>query len=153
MKDLGFLWYFHGLKVAYSPRGYLLSQQKYASEIVSHARLQNATKKVDTPLKVNAKFRATNGEALPDPTFYSQLVGKLIYLTISRSDIAYAVHMVSQFLSASCSVHLAVVLRIIHYISDTHHQALFFSSSTSLELWAYTDSDFAGNPSDRKSTT
>ncbi|XP_020517825.1 uncharacterized protein LOC110006505 [Amborella trichopoda] len=153
MKDLGFLLYFLRLEAAYSPRGYLLSQLKYASDIVSKAQLQNDTKKVDTPLEVNAKFRATDGEALPDPSFYRKLVGKLIYLTISCPDIAYAVHMVSQFLSAPRSVHLTANLHIIHYVMDTRHYALIFSSSTSLELRAYKESDFIGNLSDRKSTT
>ncbi|XP_020523138.1 uncharacterized protein LOC110007309 [Amborella trichopoda] len=120
MKDLGFLRYFLELKIAYSLRGYLLSHLKYAYEIVSQARLKNDTKRAHAPLEFNVKFQATDGEALPNPTFYRQQVGKLIYLTISR---------------------------------DTHHPALFFSSSTSLELRAYTDSYFVGNLSDHKSTT
>lgn len=67
-------------------------------------------------METNVKLRATDGE--PDPTFYRQLVGSLIYWTISRPDIAYAVHLVSQFMSAPRSVHWAAVIRIMRYVRE-----------------------------------
>jgi len=55
MKDLGSLQYFLGIEVAYSPRGYLLSQLKYVADILELARLTD-NKIVDTLIKVNAKY-------------------------------------------------------------------------------------------------
>jgi len=94
MKDLSYLWYFLGIEVAYSPRGYLLSQSKYVADILEQARLTD-NKTVDTPIEVNARYPSSNGLPLIEPTLYRTIVGSLIYLTITRPDIAYVVHVVS----------------------------------------------------------
>ncbi|KAJ0978741.1 hypothetical protein J5N97_014215 [Dioscorea zingiberensis] len=152
MKDLGTLQYFLGIEVAYSPRGYLLSQSKYIATILEQARLCDA-RTVDTPLELNAKYTSSDGIPLSDPTLYRTVVGSLVYLTITRPDITYAVHVVSQFVASPTSVHWAVVLRILRYLRGTQFQSLLFPSSSSLELRAYSDADWAGDPTDRKSTT
>ncbi|CAJ2636330.1 unnamed protein product [Trifolium pratense] len=152
MKDLGPLRYFLGIEVAYSPRGYLLSQSKYIANILEQARLSD-TRAVDSPLELNVKYVPSNGVPLSDPTLYRTLVGSLVYLTITRPDIAYAVHVVSQFVVSPTTVHWAAVLRILRYLRGTQFQSLLFPSSSSLELRAYSDADWAGDPTDRKSTT
>lgn len=152
MKDLGHLKYFLGLEVAFSSRGYLLSQFKYASDLITRARLTD-DKVVDTPLELNVKMRPTYDEPLSDPTHFRQLVGSFISLTISRPDIAHAVHVVSQFMTAPRTVHLAAVHRIIKYIRGTLSRVLFLPSTSSLQLRAYADADWAGDPTDRRSTT
>lgn len=58
----------------------------------------------------------TGTGVLPDfPTGYCELVGHLVYLNGTNHDIAYVVHVVSQFVSAPRSTHCAVILRIWHY--------------------------------------
>jgi len=94
MKDLSNLWYFLGIEVAYSPIGYLLSKSKYVADIFERARLTD-NKTVDTPIEVNAKYFSYDGLPLTNPTLYCTIVGSLIYLIITRLDIAYAVHIVS----------------------------------------------------------
>ncbi|GKV28622.1 hypothetical protein SLEP1_g37643 [Rubroshorea leprosula] len=83
-----------GLEVTSSSDGYLLSQVKYASDLVSKAEL-NDSKSVSTPLEPNVKLTPMNGSPLSDPTRYRQLVDSLVYLTTTRLNIAYAVHIVS----------------------------------------------------------
>ena len=90
---------------------------------------------------MNVWFLPTDGTPLPDPTLYRQLVGSLIYLTITRPDIAYAVHLVNQFMSAPRSTHYAAVLRILRYIKGTLFHGLHFSGDSSLDLRAYSDAD------------
>ncbi|XP_019439031.1 PREDICTED: uncharacterized protein LOC109344732 [Lupinus angustifolius] len=152
MKDLGTLTYFLGIEVASSPRGYLLSQSKYIADILDLVSLSD-TKAVDSPLETNARYTSSDGVPLSEPTLYRTLVGSLVYLTITRPDIAYAVHIVSQFVSSPNTVHWAVVLRILRYLRGTEFQSLLFSSTSSLTLSAYSDADWAGDPTDRKSTT
>lgn len=152
MKDLGHLRYFLGIEIASSEKGYLLSQSKYTTDIIHRAGLTD-TRHVDSPLEVNARYTPTDGSPLSDPTLYRSIVGCLVYLTITRPDIAYAVHIVSQFVSSPTSVHWADVMRILRYLQGTLYQSLLFPSTSSLELRAFSDADWAGDSTDRKSTT
>jgi hypothetical protein len=152
MSDLGFLRYFLGIEVAYSPKGYVLSQMKLASDIIARSGLTD-DKRVETPEVINAKMRANDGTPLADPTPYRQLIGSLTYLSITRPDISHAVHSASQFQTAPTTTHMAAVMRIIRYLKDSITKGVFLSSSSPLTLLAYTDSDWGGNPDDRISTT
>uniref|UniRef100_A0A2N9HMP5 Reverse transcriptase Ty1/copia-type domain-containing protein n=1 Tax=Fagus sylvatica TaxID=28930 RepID=A0A2N9HMP5_FAGSY len=82
-----------------------------------------------------------------------QLVGSLIYLIVTRPDISYAVHIVSQFMAAPRSLHYAAVLWILWYLKDTLFHGLHFSSQSSLTLQAYSDADWAEDLIDRRFTT
>ena len=112
MKDLGHLSYFLGLEVSKSSSGYSLTQTKYASDILSRAGITDS-KVATTPTETNLKLLPGDGEPLSDVTRYRQLVGSLVYLTVTRPDIAHAVHLVSQFMSAPTTVHFATMLRIL----------------------------------------
>ena len=152
MKDLGPLNYFLGIEVSSSADGYYLTQAKYTSDLISRANITDS-KIVDTPIEYNCRLNSHDGESLSDATLYRQLVGSLIYLTVTRPDISYAVHIVSQFMAAPRSPHYAAVLRILRYLKGTIFDGLHFSSHSSLTLQAYSDADWAGDPTDRRSTT
>ncbi|KAL5862148.1 hypothetical protein ACOSQ3_003431 [Xanthoceras sorbifolium] len=152
MKDLGTLSYFLGLEVNSSFDGYYLSQVKYASDLLTKAGITD-NKTVSTPLEYNAKLTPLDGEPISDATRYRQLVGSLIYLTVTRPDISHVVGMVSKFMDAPRSVHYAAVLRILRYVKGTLYHGLHYSSRSSLEFHAYSDADWAGDPTDRCSIT
>ena len=140
MKDLGTLSYFLGLEVTSSANGYYLSQTKYTSDLLSKAGIiDNMT--ISTILEYNAKLTPLDGEPISDVTHYCQLVGSLIYLTITRPNISHVVGMVSKFMDASRSIHYATVFRILRYVKDTLYHGLYHSSRSSLELYAYSDAD------------
>ncbi|GLU17366.1 hypothetical protein SLE2022_337360 [Rubroshorea leprosula] len=151
MKDLGVLSYFLGLEVTSSDDGYLLSQVKYASDLVSKVEL-NDGKSVSTAFEPNVELTPMDGSPLSDPTHYRQLVGSLVYLTTTRPDITYAVHIVSQFMAAPRSTRYAAVLHIIRYVKGKLFHGLHFSANSSPVLRTYSDADWAGDPSDRRST-
>ncbi|KAJ9548882.1 hypothetical protein OSB04_021425 [Centaurea solstitialis] len=152
MKDLGKLHYFLGLEVLSDSRGTYLCQAKYTSDLLSRAGITDK-KVVSTPLEPNLHLTPNAGPPLKDPTLYRQLVGSLVYLTVTRPDIAYAVHIVSQFMSAPCSDHYAAVLRILRYLKGTMFHGLYFSSTSSLILRGFSDADWDSDMTDRRSTT
>lgn len=152
MKDLGPLRYFLGIEVVFSPKGYFLSQAKYANEVIHRAGLSDS-KSSDTPIELNMKLNSTDGVPLDDPSLYRELVGCLVYLTVTRPDLAYAVHVISQFVSAPRTTHWAALVRILRYLRGSLFQGLLLSSTSSLDLVAYADSDWAGDVTDRKSTS
>jgi hypothetical protein len=152
MKDLGPLNYFLGLEISFYSDGYYLTQAKYISDLLSRANLTDS-KIVDTPTKLNTRLTPHDGKPLRDFTLYRHLVNSLVYLIVTRPDISYVVHQVSQFMTAPRSTHFSAVLRILWYLKGTLFHGLYFSSQSPLQLHAYTDADWVGDPTDRRSTT
>ncbi|XP_022866790.1 uncharacterized protein LOC111386558 [Olea europaea var. sylvestris] len=143
--------YFIGLEVSPTSNGYSMTQAKYASNLLTRVGLTHC-KIADSLLEPNIKLRPTDGELLPDATRYRQLVGSLIYLTITRPNNSYAVHLVSQFMSALHSIHHVALLCILHCVKGTLFHGLHFSSHSSLTLKVYSNADWAGDPTDCQST-
>ena len=79
-------------------------------------------------------------------------MGSLVYLIVTRPYIAHVIHLVSQFLSSPRSTHFASVLRILRYVKGTMFHVLHFSFSSSLDLKCYCDVDWAGDPTDFRSS-
>ncbi|CAL1384122.1 unnamed protein product [Linum trigynum] len=152
LKDLGQLSYFLGLEVSRNPTGLLLSRRKYIADLLSDHQFHDC-KSVSTPMEANLRLSRTSGEPLPDAAVYRSLVGSLIYLAATHPDISYVVQVVSQFMASPRTDHLAVVHRILRYLQGTRDVGMFFPSSGSLTLRAYSDSDFAGCVDTRRSTT
>ncbi|XP_028103205.1 uncharacterized protein LOC114302390 [Camellia sinensis] len=152
MKDLGALSYFLGLEISQDSSGYFLTQAKYTSDLLARARLSDC-KTVTTPVDPQNRLTPLDDPLLSDATLYRQLVGSLVYLTVTRADIAYAVHIVSQFMTAPRSPHYAALVCILRYLKGTLFHGLHYSRLSSLQLQAFSDADWAGDPIDRRSTT
>ncbi|MDV3143949.1 MAG: reverse transcriptase domain-containing protein, partial [Candidatus Phytoplasma australasiaticum] len=94
IKDLGELKYFLGIEFSRSAQGIFMSQRKYALELVSEAGLAGV-KPATTPLECNMKLTSAdfptdaNDELFPDVSKYQRMIGKLLYLTNTRPDIAF----------------------------------------------------------------
>ena len=152
MKDLEHLSYFLGLEITHSIDGLYITQAKYASELLSRAGLTDS-KTVNTPVELNVHLTTLEGKPFSNPSLYRCLVDSLVYLTVARSDISYVVHQVSQYLSALRSTHYATVLHILQYLKGTLFHGLFYSTNSPLILLAFSNTDWAGDPTDRRSTT
>ena len=81
------------------------------------------------------------------------MIGCLLYLTTSRPDIAFSVGICSRFQYKPKASHLNAIKRISKYVGGTCDYGLFYSKETNLPLAGFSDSDWANNANDRKSTT
>nr|GEX81768.1 putative ribonuclease H-like domain-containing protein [Tanacetum cinerariifolium] len=110
-------------------------------------------KPVDTPMMVNQKLYMGEKAKLADKGRYQRIVGKLIYLSHTRPDIAYAVGVVSQFMHQPQISHMKAVLRIIRCLKGTPGHGVLFKANGHLETQVYTDADWAGDKGNRRSTS
>lgn len=97
------------------------------------------------PLDNTIKLSSHDGILLEDPSIYQKFVSKILYLTVSRPDIAYVVHHLSQFLQAPHVPHMLAGQRVLHYLKGTPFQGLFYYADSRLCLEAYYDSDWGSN--------
>ncbi|KAI5327810.1 hypothetical protein L3X38_027206 [Prunus dulcis] len=124
MKDLGAFKYFLGIKGVYQPK----PMQNHHLAIY------------DDQVPTNKKR-------------YQRLVGRIIYVSATRPNIAYAVSVVSQFMHSSSEDHLAAVMRILCYLKKAPSRFLIFRKLGHLDVKGYTDADWASNTIDRHSTS
>ncbi|KAM6546425.1 hypothetical protein CsatB_027161 [Cannabis sativa] len=104
-------------------------------------------------MEANAKLCAHAGKDLQDGAMYRQLVGSLIYLTLTRPDIFYAVGVVSRYMQQPKKPHLEVVRRILRYVKDTINYGLCYKKGDEVKIVGYCDVDYAGDHDTRRSTT
>jgi histone deacetylase 1/2 len=153
LKDLGELHYFLGMEVTKVRDGIILSQDKYATDLLRKVNMFDC-KPVSTPISTSEKLFAFVGIPLgpKDATNYRSIVGGLQYLTLTRLDISFSVNKVCQFLHAPTDVHWSAVKRILRYVKSNTKIGLKISRSKSLVVSGFSDADWAGCLDDRRST-
>jgi hypothetical protein len=92
-----------------------------------------------------------DGDVLPNPTEYRHIVDALQYASLTRSNIAYFVNQLCQHMHKPTSVHCTTTKRVLRYLKGTIDSSLHYTKG-SFHLTGYCDSDWAGNPNDRRST-
>jgi histone deacetylase 1/2 len=153
LKDLGDLHYFLGMEVTKVRDGIILSQDKYASDLLKRVNMWSC-KPASTPMSTSEKMSAFVGTPLgpADATNYRSVVGALQYLTLTRPDISFAVNKVCQYLHAPTEIHWSAVKRILRYVKANTKIGLSISRCKSLLVSGFSDADWAGSLDDRRST-
>ena len=151
MKDMGELHYFLGIEVIRTTKGIMLSQRHYILNLLFKFGMTDQ-KPISTPLDRNLKLHTDSGTTC-EPTQYRQIIGSLIYLTITRPDLSYPVGLLSQFMQTPCDTHLNCAKRVLRYVSGTMDQGILYKEGAAIRLEGYTDADWAGSVSDRRSTS
>ena len=156
MTDLGTLAYFLGLEFVTTSKGILLHQQKYATDVLKRFHMADCNP-ANTPIEVNTKLEIVKEEEeeAVDPTIYKQLVGSLRYLCNSRPDLSFVVGLINRFINNPKKSHLTVAKRILRYVKGTLEYGVLFPRKTdqrTMSLLEYSDSDWCGDKTDRKST-
>ncbi|XP_028105833.1 uncharacterized protein LOC114304884 [Camellia sinensis] len=150
MKELGDISYFLGTFVQPISQGFFLSQHKYASELLVKAGMVDC--KLCATL-VSLKMNTTAADSFPcsHPFLCCSIVGALQYLTITRHEISYVVNQACQYMHSPTVGNFSAIKRILRYIKGTLAHAIHFVSSD-FRLQAYSDSNWAGDQTDRRST-
>ncbi|GKD25923.1 ribonuclease H-like domain-containing protein, partial [Tanacetum coccineum] len=105
-----------------------------------------------TPVDTESKL-GSNGNPISDPTLYRSLAGALQYLTFTRLDISYAVQQVCLYMHDPRKPYFTTLKRILRYVRGTVAFGLQLHASSTAQLTAYTDADWAGCPVTHRSTS
>ncbi|KAL8116037.1 hypothetical protein AgCh_022503 [Apium graveolens] len=153
IKDLGDLHFFLDIQVTRTSAGIFMNQSKYVLDILtSFSELKSKTSLV--PIEQHHELlHESDSPLLSDVTAYRRLVGKLIYLTISRPDLSYGVHVLAQFMHKPQSIHWHAALKLVRYLNHTTSQGLFYKFHTNPVLKAFCDVDWGGCQVTRQSLT
>ncbi|GJU24105.1 ribonuclease H-like domain-containing protein [Tanacetum coccineum] len=151
MTDLGALNYFLGISVVRHSTGLFLSQKKYALQLLERAHMVNCNPS-RTPVDTDSKL-GPDGVPVQDPTLYRSLAGGLQYLTFTRPNLSYAVQQICLYMHDPREPHFAALKRIMRYVQGTLDLGLHLYASATTSLVGYTDADWAGCPSTRRSTS
>ena len=117
-----------------------LSQRKYVLDLLAETGMF-ACKLVDTPMEMNHKLGQAEDQTPADKGCYQWLVGKLIYLSHTRPNIAYAVSVVSQLMHSLGEEHIEAMYRILRYLKSAPGRGLLFYKKEVQDIKGYTDSD------------
>lgn len=151
MTDLGLLHYFLGLQIHQTSKGIFIFQQKYALDLLQRFGMADC-KPAPTPFQSGVVLSSSCTTPIVDPTLYRQLVGSILYLTHSHLDISFVVGLVSRFSQEPHESHWKAAKCILRYIQGTTHFGIHYTLGES-QLVGFTDSDWAGDVNDRKSTS
>ena len=151
MKDLSMLHYFLGLEVWWRTYGIFLSQGKYTVEIFE----MMDCKSMLTPMMMNLKKMNEASSDLDDidPHVYRQLIGSLMYLVNTRSDICYEVNVLSQFMSLTRQTHWITAKHVLRYLRGRVGYVLIYGSSVEFSVQGYANTNWAGSAVDWKNTS
>ncbi|KAK4390694.1 Retrovirus-related Pol polyprotein from transposon RE2 [Sesamum angolense] len=150
IKDLGQAKYFLGLELARSSHGLQVSQHKYLQDILADTSML-AAKLASTPFPLGLKLVLEDGALLPNPNKYRRLIGRLLS-GVHTPRYFFRCPKLSQFLQAPRTSHWDAALHVLRYLKGTP-TILFFSSSSSSQLTAYSDASWASCLDSRRSIT
>nr|GEU99437.1 hypothetical protein [Tanacetum cinerariifolium] len=152
MSDMGLLSYYLGIEVSQYADRITLKQPAYVKTILKKTGMEdcNACK---YPMEPKLELTKDGAGDPIDPTKFRSIVGALRYLTHTRPDISYAVGLVSKFMEKPIAQHLIAVKHILRYVKGTVNYGIVYTKGSGEDIIiGYTDSDFARDVNDRRST-
>lgn len=153
MTDLGKMRYFLGVEVTQDTKGIFIAQQKYAKEILSRFGMEQCNMVCNPIVPGNRLSKDDNGKRV-DAANFKQMVGCLMYLLATRPDLAYVVCLIARYKEKPTEMHFAAAKRILRYLKGSlQYGILYKKGAMSCELEGWSDSDYAGDLDDRKSTS
>lgn len=140
IKNLGALRYFLSIEVARISSEISVSQWKYVFDLLEEIGMVEC-RPVDTPMEHNGKLNDEEENPLVAKGQYQRLVGKLIYLSHTKLDIAFPISVISRFMQTPIEEHLSTIHRILRYLKLTPGKGLFFGKSTRKGIEVYSNAN------------
>ena len=106
-----------------------------------------------SPFLSGIKLHEFGNSPMVDITLYRKLVGSLLYLTDTRPDLSYVVSVVARHMHQPHELHWKAAKIILQYVQGTKKFGVHYTVGSSLQLAEFSDSDWADDPIDRKSTS
>ncbi|RHN78204.1 putative RNA-directed DNA polymerase [Medicago truncatula] len=151
MSDLGKMHYFLGVEVIQNEEGIYICQRKYVTDLLERFGMEKSNLSRN-PIAPGCKLIKDENGVKVDATKYKQIVGCLMYLAATRPDLMYVLSLISRFMNCPTELHMHAVKRVLRYLNGTINLGIMYKRNGSDKLEAYTDSDYAGDLDDRKST-
>ncbi|GJT41130.1 retrovirus-related pol polyprotein from transposon TNT 1-94 [Tanacetum coccineum] len=142
MSMMGQMSFFLGLQVSQSPGGIFINQSKYALEILKKFGMDSYGP-VDTPMVDRLKLDEDPLGIPVDQTRFRSMVSSLMYFTVSRPDLVFAVYMCARYQASPTKKHLEALKRVFRYLRGTINWGLWYLKDTVVALTAYADADHA----------
>jgi hypothetical protein len=152
MSMMGELKYFLGFQIKQLQDGTFISQTKYIQDILKKFGMKD-DKPIKTPMETNGHLDLDTGGKSVDQKVYRSMIGSLLYLCASRSDIMLFVWTCARFQADPKEVHLRAVKRIMRYLVYTPKFGLWYPKGSTFDLIGYSDADWVGCKINRKSTS
>lgn len=152
MSDLGKMRYFLGIEVIQSPNGIFVCQRKYARKVLARFDMENSNP-VLNPIVPGTKLLKDEEGTKVDATLFKKMVGSLMYLTATRPDLMYGVSLICRYMGYPTEYHWRAGKRLLRYLKGTTELGIFYKRGSKMNLNVYTDSDYAGDSDDRRSTS
>ncbi len=152
MKDFGELCYFFGIEIIQFPKGIWLLQMHDALNKLSKYGM-TCCKPISIPLEQNVELNADEGDLAEDTTMYRCIVGNLIYMTITKLYLSYAIGMVSQFMQTPRKSRLDAMRHVLKYIKHTLQCGIFYEAKNQLQVHGNMDVNWTNNVFNRRSTS
>ncbi|GJU95687.1 putative ribonuclease H-like domain-containing protein [Tanacetum coccineum] len=152
MSSTGELTFFLGLQVKQQPNRIFISKDKYVADILKKFNFCSI-KPATTLIESNKPLVKDEDGVDVDVHVYRSIIGSLMYLTASRSDIMFAVCACARFQVTPKASHSNAVKMIFRYLKHQPKLGLWYPMDSPFELEAFSDSDYGGASLDRKSTT
>ncbi|WVZ88901.1 hypothetical protein U9M48_035368 [Paspalum notatum var. saurae] len=151
MSMIGELTFFLGFQIKQLKEETFIYQEKYTRDLLKRFKMDDC-KSIETSMATNAKLEADESGIKVNQTLYRSMIGSLLYLCASRSNIMFSVCLCARFQADPKESHLTTVKRILRYLKHTPSIGLWYPKGASFELLGYSDSDFAGCRVERKSS-
>ena len=125
MTDLGRMRFCLGIEVLQRLDGIFICQKKYAMEVLKRFGMFER-KSVNRPIVPGFKMSRDNHGVTVDETYFKQMVGNLMYLTVTRLDIMFSISLINRYMAKPTELHLQAVKRILRYLKGTTNYGILY---------------------------